>query len=724
MSRCIYCAKLSISHLIELARVEFESGTVPDQAFYHHHASLYDLESSAGGGCDLCILILGTLRGVLSSDYDDKSSTYPGKWIGYDLDAEESMLEEVRDLPATNVKIFIDSEHLYTAESLDKVRVFDVLRIHVGLVSPERSFVWNCVPLVMFTSPTSECYIDGFRIGRLQTELDLASEANFDLARRWMNACQNDHTGCLKNSTPDLPTRVIDVGAKSRDQRLRLIITQGQRGSYVALSHCWGGQVSQLLLIDNIDQFKHGIEIQDLPLTFQDAVRIALELNIGYLWIDSLCIIQNSKADWEQESKKMSLYYGNSTLTIYASSSESSTSGIFPRHTPPSCVGPSPVYLDLSSGSEREQQIKVQAIDFDDEHLALLDLRGPLASRGWTLQESILAPRQLYFGKRQMYWQCLQEAQSADGLGHAAGSRTPDAAYPSLRSVLFSDALINPTKVAKATEEILVDYYRLVENYSLRELSVASDKFPAFSGIVQRIHSFIGGDYLAGLWSCDFPRGIAWYKDGRTCRHVSNYRSPSWSWAVTDEGVSVSSEQVRSDEFKLRLISHHITLGNPANPYGQVSGGYLHVRGRIRPLYRSTQSLSFGTSLEKASLGIVYYDDIAESDHHDSNDIRTLVSVRIDNEDCLVTVLKSESGEDEDLKVYSDTFLPGKYIVLIIGTYTRVNRGDDLSWASGLILQESEDKETNNFQRVGYLPRIDLDPDWLPEWEEKTLKLI
>ncbi|KAI0973443.1 heterokaryon incompatibility protein-domain-containing protein [Xylaria arbuscula] len=367
MLRCSYCAKLSISHRVELARVEFDSRNVPEQAFYHYYASLDDLESLAVGGCDLCILILDTLRGV-SLYYAHPPNGNPRLWIGYTLDAEDSMLEAARNLTATNIKIFIDSEYLWTGKSLYKVRVFDVLRIHVGPVSPEGAVDQDCVSLA------SECIVDGFCIGRVQTELDLASEANFDLARRWLNACQDDHTGCLKDYTPDLPTRVIDIGVENRGQSLRPVTARGQSGSYVALSHCWGGQVYPLLLIGNIDRFEHAIEFQDLPLTFQDVVSITRELNIPYLWIDSLCIIQNSKADWEQESKKMGLYYGNSTITIYASSAESSTSGIFQRHTPPPLVGPSPVYLNLLPGAERDQQIKVQAIDFDDEDLALLDL--------------------------------------------------------------------------------------------------------------------------------------------------------------------------------------------------------------------------------------------------------------------------------------------------------------------------------------------------------------
>ncbi|KAJ3564934.1 hypothetical protein NPX13_g7676 [Xylaria arbuscula] len=597
------------------------------------------------------------------------------QWIGHDLEAEDSMLEAARDLEATNIMIFIDSEHLWNGESLEKVEVFDALRIHVGPWLEEEGTVdLGYVTLIMFASPCN---------------------------------------------TPELPTRVIDVGAEDADKNLKLVVTRGQSGCYAALSHCWGGKVSALLTTNNIDDFEDSIRFQDLPLTFQDVIRITRGLNIRYLWIDSLCIIQNSNTDWEQESKNMGLYYGNSTVTLYASLAKSSTSGIFQRDTPRPLVGPKPVYLDLFSGTEIDRQIKVQALDFDDETLAELDLHGPLASRGWTLQESVLAPHQLYFGNRQIYWKCLQEVQSADGL--PVGCRTPFFTYPSLMPALFSSTLVNRMKSATATDEFLLDYYRLVETYSSRKLSFASDKLLAFSGLVQRIHSSIGGDYLAGLWSYDLHRGLAWYPEMTTCRHVSSYRAPSWSWAITDESILISDEQFKSDEFKMRLIGYNVTLCDPTNPYGQIESGYILVGGFVKSLYRSAQSMSFRGRID--SLGDAYYDEVVQDDGHSPSNITKIVRANIDNEDCLMTI-DYENGKAENLEIDFDAFLPGEYTVLLLGTYKHEDR-EDMIRASGLILQELKDIEGEiTFERAGLLLKIELDPDWLLEWEERTLKLF
>lgn len=549
----------------------------------------------------------------------------------------------------------------------------------------------------------------------------MASEANFDFARRCLSACQNEHIKCLKKYTPELPTRVIDVGAKNYDQSLRLIATQEESGSYVALSHCWGGQVSPLLLSDNIDHFKNAIRFQDLPANFQDAVIITRKLGIRYLWIDSLCIVQDSKQDWEQESQKMGFYYGNSTLTIYASCAGTSASGIFRRDAPPPPpVGPNPVYLDISGETGVNQQIKVELMTDEDETLTELDLNSPLSSRGWTLQESVLAPRQLYFGKRKIYWQCLQESQSTDGL--PGGCRTPFLEYPSLKQALFSNVLANPMKAALPTEGVLVDYYWLTKEYSYRQLSCASDKLPAFAGLVQRIHSSIGGDYLAGLWSSDLHRGLSWYNEMLTCRHVSSYRAPSWSWAVTDERILFYETQFMSDGFKLQLISHNLSLSDPTNPYGEIKGGYIHVRGFVKPLLRSTQSMTFGRP--ESDIGWAYFDDIVEGYGDKEPSVPSnICRATINDEDCLLSVNDWRREEEEDLEIHLDAVLPGKYTALLVGI-AEYTLPEPPSRAACLILRELQCSEGSDFERVGFVDFRAFEPGWFSEWEERTVRLF
>ena len=43
---------------------------------------------------------------------------------------------------------------------------------------------------------------------------------------------------------------------------------------------------------------------------------IARALDIRYLWIDSLCIVQDDPADWEAEAARMKDFYAEILFTI------------------------------------------------------------------------------------------------------------------------------------------------------------------------------------------------------------------------------------------------------------------------------------------------------------------------------------------------------------------------------------------------------------------------
>ncbi|KAH8822011.1 heterokaryon incompatibility protein-domain-containing protein [Xylogone sp. PMI_703] len=129
--------------------------------------------------------------------------------------------------------------------------------------------------------------------------------------------------------TSTLPTRVIDVGNPNGSQNPRIFVSEMIEGKYAVLSHCCGGVVSPLLTTENLESFQKSISYCNLPANCRDAICITRQLGIQYLWIDSLCIIQNSTVDWETESKKMSSIYRDALLTISASTSPGSTHGIF-----------------------------------------------------------------------------------------------------------------------------------------------------------------------------------------------------------------------------------------------------------------------------------------------------------------------------------------------------------------------------------------------------------
>jgi hypothetical protein len=128
-----------------------------------------------------------------------------------------------------------------------------------------------------------------------------------------------------------VPTRLLDVQAFQPSKDIKLVMLDGKSATahYVTLSHCWGSS-SKLPLttrIDNLAQHSQRISFFDLSLTFKDAVKLTLDLGLRYLWIDSLCIVQDEPEDWLREASKMALVYGNALVTLSALSSVDSTHG-------------------------------------------------------------------------------------------------------------------------------------------------------------------------------------------------------------------------------------------------------------------------------------------------------------------------------------------------------------------------------------------------------------
>jgi hypothetical protein len=202
-----------------------------------------------------------------------------------------------------------------------------------------------------------------------------------------------------------MPTRVIDVG-DGHTARLFLTDNMSQGAHYVALSHCWG-DVWKDLTEEERDQWSttrkgvqrkmEGFLVKELPQTFQDAIRVTRELGQRYLWIDSLCIIQGDREDWETESKKMEAVFQNAYYTIAATSAEDSTKGFL--HPPEKKESQYVIVPESSRG-------KVYICTSIDDDFNGDVMKGVLNTRAWVLQERALSRRTIHFTKRQTYWEC------------------------------------------------------------------------------------------------------------------------------------------------------------------------------------------------------------------------------------------------------------------------------------------------------------------------------
>jgi hypothetical protein len=223
----------------------------------------------------------------------------------------------------------------------------------------------------------------------------------FDLLRAWLRRCDKEHA--CNDRDPGLkevlPTRLLFVGNLNTDILSIYTTTQLDDKDYVALSYCWGNLSEEekgkiCTTGENFRSRQKGFSINDLPRTFQDAIKVTRELGRQYLWIDSLCILQGDAKDWEHEAKRMEDVFSSAYCVIAASSATSSGEGFLKRNF-------SSRYVQTTDASGRRIYVCADMDDFEnDVNISTLN------TRGWVLQERALSRRTVHFTTKHMYWEC------------------------------------------------------------------------------------------------------------------------------------------------------------------------------------------------------------------------------------------------------------------------------------------------------------------------------
>ena len=153
-----------------------------------------------------------------------------------------------------------------------------------------------------------------------------------------------------------LPTRVIDLLG---DLRPKLLESNGHKGTFVPLSYCWGtrfGRLDYILTKVNHTEFNDRLPLDRCFKTVLDAFDVAKCLQLRYIWIDALCIVQDDNEDWEREAASMSRIYQTAVLTIAVLGNRDSETGFLDR-----TGGAAKVYLPWSEklGAEMKENLSV-----------------------------------------------------------------------------------------------------------------------------------------------------------------------------------------------------------------------------------------------------------------------------------------------------------------------------------------------------------------------------
>jgi hypothetical protein len=211
-------------------------------------------------------------------------------------------------------------------------------------------------------------------------------EERFDLLKEWIRKCSTEHSQCIALASR-LPTRVIDVGEAGTQEPV-LKQAEGATAHYMTLSHCWGSKPLIRTTTESLTKHLNQLPMDFLPKSFRDAVTIRRNLGIRYLWIDSLCIIQDDADDWEREPAVMGDIYSRSYLTIAASASKDSSGGCFlPRPTSTHVQ----VKCSVSDSSTGYVFVREKPKGFNELDYSKLN------TRAWVAQERLLSPRTVHY---------------------------------------------------------------------------------------------------------------------------------------------------------------------------------------------------------------------------------------------------------------------------------------------------------------------------------------
>ncbi|KAF1849663.1 HET-domain-containing protein [Cucurbitaria berberidis CBS 394.84] len=406
------------------------------------------------------------------------------------------------------------------------------------------------------------------------------SDETFNFIRRCIQGCiaNPKHTACRFSckSSISAPKRLLDVGRASSP--IRLVDTQGKSFQYVALSHCWGSATMLKTTKSNWPKLAINISFNSLPPLFQDAIIITRQLGLRFIWIDSLCIIQDSLRDWELESSKMGSIYQNSYITISATNSGDGSARCLAERR-------KPIKIPYENTTKKEFALRARKVldhhPTSDPNSGPARPVGPLTFRAWALQEHVLSTRVLHYTATELLFECKSSYRC---------ECMPDRkAYPTTPS------LIPKAVASKKIEFVWQAWQRIVAQYTLRSLTVPGDKLPAISGIASKIRKATHSEYIAGLWKGNIALDLLWHASppatsGSGAFVLDTWRAPSFSWASLDVAITYTflddEERETFTPTAALLASSIVPTG--LNPMGAVSGGSLTLRGPTTPAILSS----------------------------------------------------------------------------------------------------------------------------------------
>jgi hypothetical protein len=559
-----------------------------------HHKDFNAIEKASGKGCYICYYLLYHVRGLnIENDFpleylwhrDQPTILLGVLWNSVDIHFEPA--EECYDIEGyysclENVKADLEKG--------------DFSRVHDTKLRPPEEL-----------SSTGGDKALGFLRERIQ-------------------ACKTSHEEChiaalalSEAERPDSnawsPRRLIDCSID--DGMLHLVYGENLKSpEYATLSYCWGKERFFMLRSDNErDALDSKIPLHELPLLFRQSITLCRNLGIRYFWIDSVCIIQSgdNQQDWLFHAREMSSIYASCAFSISAEYGRNPHESLFVDRflEPPLIMPPSGDSWAAAreawenSGDERYKKNNYGNLNdpfilgqpYRLTHMAdylqyCTVLRTPLATRGWVMQERLLAPRTLHFSQHQVSWSCYSHNVNEDG-----PTELEEHEYRWFKRLQPSLMEENPNLAGWLRYEPVEWWLNAVADYSKRQLSFPEkDKLVAIAGIARVWNYKRRFDYLAGIFRPHLPWALLWHREPNTSDPMHDKQPlgeesftpggvPTWSWATCKYPVKsypyTNTEFLVNGTVLVDIQCAEVELADKENPYGQVKSGKIELEGYL-----------------------------------------------------------------------------------------------------------------------------------------------
>ncbi|KAI0862972.1 heterokaryon incompatibility protein-domain-containing protein [Xylaria cubensis] len=541
----------------------------------YNHIYLYELAQSKST-CRMCSLIDGTIGDWMKDYTPDRyrirlslriKEGDAARWSQHHNDPDwhwadglSTMWVEAMDLRPWEPPEYYKSRHLCKTRSHPE----DFLEPQG---SPPKSVRGK--PIHCFTEEHDPARQLGIRWVR-EIGQDTASDSSYDVAAEWLEQCLSSEPApsyerfMPRNSGWSLSTRRISSAVTAR-----LIDTEEQDYHFAALSYCWGEhdtEQERRWQLTEANKFAHyrEIDVDSLPSTVRDGILIAARLKLAYIWIDALCIIQDSTLDWAREAAKMGGIYFGSVVTITASASTSAYQGAFNSQSQRTCDADKFDDLVTIEGCLRDgRRSRLYILPYGSDAPDVYDdevIKAPLSKRAWTYQEFALPQRTLYCTSKQLFWECTHCRLSEDNFPQAPRQRP----YP----IPEFEYTLEPERIAEYW------YIGAVQEYSRRQMTFGKDKLVAISALARATYHNRPADYIAGLWRDSLLSGLKWIRDGQ------GSKSKSMAYPSCSNGSFSDSVEDRIPDALPRIAGVNWEP-DPVNPFGDVRSAYIDFHTKV-----------------------------------------------------------------------------------------------------------------------------------------------